>query len=687
MTKSKKISKTACTTRKKKSHLDSIWNNNTTEERQKIREFWIQLEGEERRSLVKLEKEAVLRKIKEQQKHSCGCLTCNKRRVAIKDELEELYDAYYEELEQYAAAQQKKNSISSNKSNYTTPIDSSTQNSLPLSLAIQGDVPTTTESLLENNSQYFLDMMEHFAEGKIKNGNIGQINTGSGNQRCGKEDTQTEEQRKEKGRQMLEVFAARRFEQRILATYKEKIAQERQKKLLEELEEEERLREERETKKQLEKEKKKSKKRYRTDNGNSLLIYIKRQLRKQQEEQQVALESKRKVEGERIRKQREWKLEEERKRLEIERLKREEEKRRREEEWLKKEEERKRKQSEERKVEEKKAEKRQIGEKRSDSKKNEKRRIETKKVKERKDEENVRKERKEEENDEKERKKKAETTIGHKPILAESPIIENRQQLLMDALVGTSSPYQLPSKPSLFSAPYLHYPYTTTTTTTLSHPSTSPYMPASRQLTSPSFLYHPPSPYPELFHRPTPALPEKPNRRPIASIAPIGQPITPPSPHSPDQQRVKGSTPSFFSNFLFGEPQSVNRSEPNNPQGPEKRLQKNEWSAFSLLSENVHGRLFGDALPDRTCVLLERAKAAYRKLAASKTHGYHTLAQLHSIMMNDLYLPTDLRELHQVLCSSSEFKCVPFGQDVIVYFGASPHSSPLLLYNEFTHAN
>jgi hypothetical protein len=60
---------------------DNIWSsNNNSEERQRIREFWLQLGEDERRSLVKVEKEAVLKKMKEQQKHSCNCSVCGKKR-------------------------------------------------------------------------------------------------------------------------------------------------------------------------------------------------------------------------------------------------------------------------------------------------------------------------------------------------------------------------------------------------------------------------------------------------------------------------------------------------------------------------------------------------------------------------------------------------------------------------------
>ena len=79
----------------------SIWNTSTHEERERIKEFWLGLEEDKRKSLVKIEKEAVLKKMKEQQKHSCSCTVCGRKRTAIEEELEVLYDAYYDELEGY----------------------------------------------------------------------------------------------------------------------------------------------------------------------------------------------------------------------------------------------------------------------------------------------------------------------------------------------------------------------------------------------------------------------------------------------------------------------------------------------------------------------------------------------------------------------------------------------------------
>ncbi|KAK7742941.1 Stress response protein nst1 [Diaporthe eres] len=81
---------------------ERIWNTSSQEERERIKEFWLGLGEDERKSLVKVEKEAVLKKMKEQQKHTCSCTVCGRKRHAIEEELEGLYDAYYEELKQFA---------------------------------------------------------------------------------------------------------------------------------------------------------------------------------------------------------------------------------------------------------------------------------------------------------------------------------------------------------------------------------------------------------------------------------------------------------------------------------------------------------------------------------------------------------------------------------------------------------
>jgi hypothetical protein len=61
----------------------NIWNTSTQEERERIKEFWLNLSEEERRSLVKIEKDTVLRKMKDQQRHSCSCAVCGRKRSVL----------------------------------------------------------------------------------------------------------------------------------------------------------------------------------------------------------------------------------------------------------------------------------------------------------------------------------------------------------------------------------------------------------------------------------------------------------------------------------------------------------------------------------------------------------------------------------------------------------------------------
>ncbi|GJJ68749.1 hypothetical protein EMPS_01095 [Entomortierella parvispora] len=373
---------------------DGFWHYSDAEERQRIREFWFQLREEERRSLVRVEKEAVLKKMKEQQRHSCSCSLCGRKRTAIEEELELLYDAYYDELEQYANQQQPsdghvlpysqhsatfedddlsdesrgsdeedededdeddedddeegyedddeddeeyEDDISNRKTSFPY------SNGFPNALQAKGNILTVAEDLLENDGKKFLEMMDRLADRKVQRDDELMDNRGVYEEyddeeegefedEGPEEDALTKEQRMEEGRRMFQAFAARMFEQRVLSAYREKVAQERQERLLAELEEESRQEQLREERKEREKEKKRDKKRLQ---------------RQQKEEERAAKEAQKLAEEKRLLEERERKLEADRKRREEERRIKEEEKRLREEERLKKEEERKRKLKEE----------------------------------------------------------------------------------------------------------------------------------------------------------------------------------------------------------------------------------------------------------------------------------------------------------------------------------------------------
>ena len=57
-----------------------IWNTNGSEERERIREFWQQLSEQERRALVRIDKDTVTKRFKEASKFlHCACHVCGRR--------------------------------------------------------------------------------------------------------------------------------------------------------------------------------------------------------------------------------------------------------------------------------------------------------------------------------------------------------------------------------------------------------------------------------------------------------------------------------------------------------------------------------------------------------------------------------------------------------------------------------
>lgn len=408
----------------KSAHESSIWNQSNTEERENIRTFWFELGEEERRQLVKVEKDAVLKKMKEQQKHSCSCTVCGRKRTAIEEELEVLYDAYYEELEQYANNNQgsfdEGAPIIPPPRLYQPPLRSPGQHTrthgqyhpsrnrvqeLPEdeddeeedleddydeeeeeeededddelysdeefededaraaradffafgnSLTVKDGILTVADDLLKNDGKHFIDMMEQLAERRMQREEDTQYNIAAAHQSFhaghnhgplddedyddeededydsqeeeefdeDEMDAMTEEQRMQEGRRMFQIFAARMFEQRVMTAYREKVAEQRQKQLLEELLEEENQTEQRNAKKAREAQKKKDKKRLQKQAKDE--EKARRDAEKAAEEAAVKAAQEKKLEEQRV------KREEQRKKREIERKAQEEERTRKE---------------------------------------------------------------------------------------------------------------------------------------------------------------------------------------------------------------------------------------------------------------------------------------------------------------------------------------------------------------------
>ncbi|KAI0165983.1 salt tolerance down-regulator-domain-containing protein [Xylariaceae sp. FL1272] len=413
---------------------EKIWNTSGPEERERIKQFWLGLGEDERKSLVKVEKDAVLRKMKEQQKHTCSCSVCGRKRTAIEEELEGLYDAYYQELETFAnrphshpsaapmfaqdrldapkrfgtmAGLHPPNAIPPRHPNTHVPsrgrivehvdneeddldggeeeysdeedLEDEEEEDEPAeiprddystdffnfgaSLTVKGGILTVADDLLKNDGKKFIEMMEQLAERRMAReedahytgGYSHTVNGGLGNPHNHpppeedeydeeeeedeeyesqeedyeeEEDQMDESSRMEEGRRMFQIFAARMFEQRVLTAYREKVAKERQEKLLEELEQEETQESQRKAKRAKDAQKRKEKALQRKQ--AVLEEKAKRDAEKAAEEEARLAEETRRVEEARAKAEEKRKKKEAQKKAEEdERLRREAEKQRR----------------------------------------------------------------------------------------------------------------------------------------------------------------------------------------------------------------------------------------------------------------------------------------------------------------------------------------------------------------------
>lgn len=132
----------------------------------------------------------------------------------------------------------------------------------------------------------------------------------------------------QEGRRMFQIFAARMFEQRVMTAYREKVAEQRQRQLLEELLEEENRNEQRNAKKAREAQKKKDKKRLQKQAKDE--EKARRDAEKAAEEAAIKAAQEKKIEEQRLKREEQRKKREaERKAQEEERAKKEAEKQKR----------------------------------------------------------------------------------------------------------------------------------------------------------------------------------------------------------------------------------------------------------------------------------------------------------------------------------------------------------------------
>jgi len=287
--------------KEKSKHKDMSWS--LEEERkaqEKLKNFWLQLSDKERRELVKIEKAEILKEMKEQQRYICSCSVCGRRRTVLEEELETLYDAYYEELEDAKAGRvgiegprdRTAGKQVSKEAPKPPPPPANDDDSddddttFANSLTVKAGKLTVSDELLEDSGRKFFSLIEKLAEKRMKKFDYfdsescfdgedvvdSDLYETSDEEDSGSEEEipdmfsdddsdYLEEQRMEEGRRMFQLFAAKMFENRLLDAYREKVALEAQEQLIREEEEAEKEKEAKaKLKKEKEKERRKAKK-------------------------------------------------------------------------------------------------------------------------------------------------------------------------------------------------------------------------------------------------------------------------------------------------------------------------------------------------------------------------------------------------------------------------------------------
>lgn len=75
------------------------WAAQSQAEREKVRNFWRGLDAAERKDLLMIEKDWVMRRVKDGQRTGCACAICRRKRSLIEHEVDTLYLHYYDKLE------------------------------------------------------------------------------------------------------------------------------------------------------------------------------------------------------------------------------------------------------------------------------------------------------------------------------------------------------------------------------------------------------------------------------------------------------------------------------------------------------------------------------------------------------------------------------------------------------------
>ncbi|EIW68662.1 hypothetical protein TREMEDRAFT_74127 [Tremella mesenterica DSM 1558] len=76
-----------------------VWQQTSPEARVQIQQFWLELNEAQRRELLSAEVKETMQKMRDQQRNSCACAVCGRKKATVERELQALYTAWYTEME------------------------------------------------------------------------------------------------------------------------------------------------------------------------------------------------------------------------------------------------------------------------------------------------------------------------------------------------------------------------------------------------------------------------------------------------------------------------------------------------------------------------------------------------------------------------------------------------------------
>lgn len=236
---------------------DNIWDDNELTYYRRLREFWSTLCIDDRIQIASLEKDLVVLKMKEQQRITCNCDCCTQERREFEVDVEECFALYHDELIRMDMRNDYGDKLSQ------MPLEECALNDTEFvfywSLSSDGHQISVSPELVEGGA-LFIDLLESSQYDDVDEDfydrDFEDIQEAT--------DDLTEVQlawaRLLVGRKFFQTFIARMFEERLLVAYREKLAFDKQQKLIAEEEEEERLRKERDENRQIARQRKRERK-------------------------------------------------------------------------------------------------------------------------------------------------------------------------------------------------------------------------------------------------------------------------------------------------------------------------------------------------------------------------------------------------------------------------------------------